>query len=332
MKFTMLLGVIVLSLSACQRPPTTQAAIAASAKPQVIPSITVPDTGSQDREFLPVSQERVSVMSYNLYNLFDDVQDTDEAVIPTAVLQAKLARIAQGILQVNSGRGPDILLVQEVENLNVLHMLNQHLQAAGYGTIELLDADDERGIDVGVISRLPLAGETVLHRMPFEHINKTRGILEVPLRALNGKVVRAFAFHFPSQANPVDQRLEAIHYLKELMLQVPVSEYAVAAGDSNVNASEENRERFFSDVLKDFQVSHLVGCNSCKGTYSYRGVWSFFDVIISREANLVGESVVLPKSAPTQINSDGTPRRFNNSTYEGISDHLPIYAEILVTH
>lgn len=321
MRIAMLLGVLVLAFSACQQPLTTQSAsVAANSQ-----------TGQQnDRVYLPVKDEKISIMSYNLYNLFDDVQDSDEAIIPSHILQPKLARIAEGILQVNEGRGPDILLVQEVENLNVLHMLNEHLTAAGYQTIELLDADDERGIDVGVISRLPLAGETQLHRMPFEHINKTRGILEVPLRARSGRVVRAFAFHFPSQANPTEQRREATHYLRDLMNQVPQGEYAVAGGDSNINAAEDNRENFFAGVLKDFKVSHLVGCETCKGTYSYRGVWSYFDVIISREDNMIGETVYLPSDAPTQVNSDGTPRRFNNTTFDGISDHLPIYAEILL--
>jgi endonuclease/exonuclease/phosphatase family metal-dependent hydrolase len=276
---------------------------------------------------------KVSVMAYNLENLFDDVRDSNETVIPSDILQKKLARLAQSILQLD-GRGPDILMVEEVENLHVLQMLNSgYLQAAGYQTVELLESDDERGIDVGVLSRFPLvAGEaTQLHRMPFSDVNTTRGILEVPLQLPDGKILQAFAYHFPSQANPVGQRRQAAETLRDLIKGVEANRYAVAGGDSNITTTEEQQQQFFHEVFADFQVSHLIGCVDCKGTYSYRKYWDFLDAILSREAGLIGASVKIPQRAPTQVNSDQTPRRFNAKSGEGMSDHFPIYAEVFLT-
>jgi hypothetical protein len=51
---------------------------------------------------------------------------------------------------------------------------------------------DIRGIDVAVVTRLPLSGEVVLHEIPFQQISSeemkdTRGILEVPLMLPGGE-------------------------------------------------------------------------------------------------------------------------------------------------
>lgn len=274
---------------------------------------------------------RISVMGYNVENLFDHVKDGDEqTVIKCDVLQKKLAQIAKGILQVNNGHGPDILMVEEVENLNVLRMLNEHLQAAGYQTIELIESNDERGIDVGIFSRFPTAGESQLHQMPFGDVNPTRGIMEVPLALPNGRTVHAFAYHFPSQANPTAQRREASEYLKDLMLRVPQGDLALAAGDSNITTKEERENNLFGGVFKDLQVSHLIGCEGCQGTYNYRGTWDFLDAVITREPTLQAASVRIPQDAPTQKQSNGYPRRFDANANAGISDHFPIYAELLI--
>ncbi len=274
---------------------------------------------------------KISVMAYNLENLFDDVKDgfPNETVLQTDVLHKKLSQLAKGILQIN-GVGPDILIVEEVENLNVLQELNRYLQDARYQTVELIEANDERGIDVGVFSRFPTAGKTVLHKMPFEDLNPTRGILEVTLDIGNSKAMHVFAVHFPSQANPVEQRRDAVGLLKNLMKSVSADAYAVAGGDFNITKVEEEKNRFFNDAFRDFKVSHLIGCGQCVGTYHFKGDWSFLDAVISRES-MSAQSVRTPNQAESQLNADGSPKLFDKRTGLGISDHLPVYAEVVVS-
>lgn len=281
--------------------------------------------------------QKISVMSYNVENLFDDVKEAEEAVIETPALEKKLQRLASAILQVNEGKGPDILLVQEVENLHVLELLNKnHLQKAGYKTVELIDGIDERGIDVGVFSRFALNGEATLHQMPFADSNPTRGILEVPLKLESGLSVNVFTFHFPSQRNDPWQRRYAAHFLKDLMNSVPAQAYAVAGGDANINAKDIEKYDFFKKIWNEFQVSHIHGkCADCKGTYLYRGSWDYLDMIISREPVIVANSLSVPRLAPTQVVTEegplkGAPRRFNKETGEGIADHFPVYVELLL--
>jgi len=50
------------------------------------------------------------------------------------ILETKLTRLAESIGQINNGQGPDIQILEEVENLHVLNMLADHLPAAAYTT------------------------------------------------------------------------------------------------------------------------------------------------------------------------------------------------------
>lgn len=273
----------------------------------------------------------ISVMAYNVENLFDEVNDglRNETIITAEVLTKKIDQISKGILQVQ-GKGPDILILEEVENLRVLNKLNEKLKPADYQTVALLDSNDERGIDVGIMSRFPLAGKVTLHPMPFADVNPTRGILEVPLKLSNNKIIHVFAVHFPSQANPTGQRKQAAEYLRMLMNQVSRDEYAIAGGDFNIIKDEEEKNHYFAEIFKDFQVSHFIGCKQCPGTHYYKKDWSFLDALISRDGNLAADSIQTPNRASTQIHKNGSPRTFEAKTGLGISDHLPIYGELQI--
>ncbi len=277
------------------------------------------------------SKNNISVMAYNLENLFDEVNDglRNETIIAPQILSSKLNQISRGILQIQD-KGPDILIVTEVENLRVLNKLNEKLKKAQYQTVELLDGDDERGIDVGIMSRFPLAGKAILHRMPFSAQNPTRGILEVPLQVSDKKVIHVFAVHFPSQANPTEQRQQAAELLRNLMNQVSKNEYAIAGGDFNIIKEEEAKNHYFTEIFKDFQVSHFVGCKQCPGTHYYKKSWSFLDALVARDSILVADSIRTPNKASSQINADGSPRPFEAKSGRGISDHLPVYGEIIL--
>jgi len=149
----------------------------------------------------------VSVMSFNMENLFDTVHTEgheDYTFLPAAVkqadpkmrqgcldssdsayrrdeclstnwteeaLQKKLTNISKVVLGVD-GNGPDNLLIMEIESDRVLTQLNkEHLQAAHYTTQVIIDGPDKRGINVAFLSRLPLVGTPVLHPIPWKPKN-----------------------------------------------------------------------------------------------------------------------------------------------------------------
>ncbi|PIS10807.1 MAG: hypothetical protein COT73_07440 [Bdellovibrio sp. CG10_big_fil_rev_8_21_14_0_10_47_8] len=327
---------------------------------------------------------KISVMAYNVENLFDTEHDAgkdDYTNLPRAykkahakemqaacqsmstdyfrkecmeldwseeVLDTKLSRLADSILQVN-GRGPDILIMEEVENINVVRILNRgYLKAAGYQTEILIEAEDRRGIDVAVLSRLPLASPAEIHLIDFTPNPKdpnwkkplTRGILEAPLKLPNGETLYVFGFHFPSQANPVQERMDAVDTLNRLMSEKPAGALMVAGGDSNITAVEDQNTGLKRQVLSaQWDVSNIVGCQKCSGTHFYRNEWDFLDLLLfSPSLKPQGQgayaydpsSIQVMKQGQYQLQKNGTPARFNANSSIGISDHLPIYAEILL--
>lgn len=150
----------------------------------------------------------ISVMSFNMENLFDTVHTEgheDYTYLPLAVKQAdakmrqgcmdsndskrrqqeclttdwtdealnkKLTNISKVVLDVD-GNGPDNLMIMEIESDRVLTQLNkEHLQKAGYTTQVIIDGPDKRGINVAFLSRFPLVGKPVLHPIPWKPKNE----------------------------------------------------------------------------------------------------------------------------------------------------------------
>ncbi|MFN7728265.1 MAG: endonuclease/exonuclease/phosphatase family protein [Bdellovibrio sp.] len=331
----------------------------------------------------PAPEGRISIMAYNVENLFDELHDVnreDFTYLPVstkmsspeakahcmkqtgyrrveceelnwdeAAVRKKIRHTSNSILQVY-GRGPDVLILVEVENLRVLKRLNDEgLKDAGYSTVVLIEGDDMRGIDIGLLSRLPLAGEAKLHRVEFSPSKNpsrrpwgTRGVLQVPLKLPNGKTLYAFGLHFPSQANPVEERQDAMNTLTKAIKALPEGSAWVVGGDWNITETENEETGIFDQHIGAMGlVSHKVGCKSCKGTHNYRGVWDFLDILVFSPHlakaetgfgyRLIPESIITPKSSDLQMQRSGRPARFSLTDEIGVSDHLPIYGELQET-
>lgn len=328
---------------------------------------------------------KISVMAYNVENLFDTEHDEDRddwTNLPLAfkqanpdvmkkecakmttpfyqqecltmdwsetVLATKMTRVADTILQVNNGRGPDVLILEEVENIRVIQQLNdQYLKAAGYKTVVLVEGEDERGIDVGILSRLSLAEPARINLIEFtpdaNNANwkrpTTRGIMEAPLRLPNGQTLYVLGFHFPSQSNPLQHRIDAVNTLNKIMQSKGPGALVVAGGDSNITAVEDQKAGLVSKNLAAlWTVSHLIGCKDCSGTHFYKGGWDYLDLLLFSEAltaakisplTLIPESIRTPTAGKYQMKKDGTPARFDENMPTGVSDHLPLYGELLL--
>lgn len=325
--------------------------------------------------------DEISVMTYNVENMFDTVHNEgidDYTYLPHSkkntpevqascnkvsnpfyrgecfnkdwnddVLNFKLSQIAKVISYVDGGKGPDNLLLAEVENENVLHQLvKNHLGSLGYQTISILKGPDTRGINTAFISKFPQVGKSILHIVPYKdsdpeqlkYAQKSRGILETVVK-INGKNVSFLAAHFPSQSNPTAWRKQAMEHMKDLMLEIQKKGNAViAGGDLNTTEEEEADFGYFSKILaQGGSVSHLVGCKQCKGTHSYKGGWSFLDVIAfspnlpqAAGLTLIPESIEVVRT-PVNSKRNGTPLRFDEEKREGASDHFPLYSRLKIT-
>lgn len=327
---------------------------------------TTHDPDKKDWEYLPLSEkskpeviqgcESSGSKSYQVRNCLE--KDWNESI-----LSKKMHQLGNIFRQVTSKSatgetliGPDIATLMEVENISVLKKFIQtELASSKYQTIVLIEGEDQRGIDVAIVSRFPLANAANLKLIDFSdktlnsakfdkqssNPNKrpmTRGLLHVPLKLPNGTIGHVIALHFPSQMNPVQERMDAIQTLNQLKSTIKPNELIIAAGDTNITSEEEQEYKIFSNLQNNsiWNISHFVGCKTCEGTHNYKGSWSFLDVIFigksldpDSKTNVTSykylpESIQTITTAPDQVTKGGRPKRFDDEKGTGYSDHLPI--------
>lgn len=116
------------------------------------------------------------------------------------------------------------------------------------------------------------------------------------------------------------------------------NEMMILGGDLNISEDEEEVAQFFKkDFSKVGYVSHLVGCHHCDGSHEYRNNWSFLDALVFSKSlgaegtapyKLDTASIDVVKFKKNQIYKGRSPKRFDEKTGEGVSDHFPIYGRI----
>ena len=106
---------------------------------------------SEFRDEMRADRSTIRVGTYNMKDLFDEVDDptkNDGPPTPPEQFEA-LAEVIKTI-------DCDILAVQEVENLSLLEEFNREYLGGLYSRVILIEGNDPRGIDVGVLSKIPL--------------------------------------------------------------------------------------------------------------------------------------------------------------------------------
>ncbi|MEM7363655.1 MAG: endonuclease/exonuclease/phosphatase family protein [Pseudomonadota bacterium] len=257
---------------------------------------------------LPVQGEPLTIMTFNVENLFDTTHDrgkNDETYLPKShkqskrhidkcneidvkrwrdqclywdwsegVVEQKLTVIGDAIKQVGDGKGPDIIAFQEVENERILERLRtEQLKGLGYQPSVLLEGNDIRGIDVAFLSKFPVS-EPKLHEIKFPasqraRVGDTRPILEATFLLPDGTQLTGFAVHFPAPFHPTEMRESAYTTLNRLLERLPDERAVFAAGDFNTTR-EEDRDKDMLDrwVRVDWEVAHDL-CDGCRGTSYY---------------------------------------------------------------
>lgn len=339
---------------------------------------------------LAASDRVVTIMAYNAENLFDTSDNPnnvgDNTYLPKSakntpahrqlceasfadsvfykrqcleldwsdsVLGKKLKNLALVIDGFSGGVGPDILVLEEVENLAVLTSLADLLQnAAAYITKINTEESPGRGINMALLSKLPVAGQIKSHEVDFGpdkgDCGDTRDILEVPLRLPDGSTIVVLGLHFPSGANPVKCRQLASERLNQIVSNRPKETMIVALGDTNINCSAED-QAVIADVLRDQWIVPDEVNKGCRppgsNFYPQKGQWSFLDLIMASRSLTSSSQQGAPWfadfgsfrtviSAPeVQVESDATgrvkPMRFEPEKLTGTSDHWPVAIDLI---
>lgn len=236
----------------------------------------------------------------------------------------------------NTGKGPDIVILEEIENKNVLNKLvTKGLDKLGYQHQVLIEGDDSRGIDIALISKYPV---TSAKRHPLvvngQTLN-TRGILEVAI-SVEGQEIVVFGNHWPSQSNPTIERVASAKLLSSLASQRKSADLIIAMGDFNTLNNENPAPfSFLPDFIDAEKEARKVQSNLNPGTHFFKGNWTSLDHIFIHKS-----SALKPQFDKFQImnrpfmmkrdqrTGQMIPNRFDAETGEGFSDHLPLGIEI----
>jgi endonuclease/exonuclease/phosphatase family metal-dependent hydrolase len=214
-------------------------------------------------------------MSYNVENLFDDVDngtefrdfDPGRGTWDAEAFALRVDTIAEVVRKAVPG-GPDILLLQEVENENALRALVEE-GLAGMGYTQAVMVPKKRlAANVAVVSRLPVARVHAWQVGAFER-SPVRDVLEVEIetggrpgassaKGVSSAILHLFANHWKSKTGGAREteisRLESAwvvaRRVREILAADPAAD-VVIAGDFNENVDEYARagRRYMTALL-----------------------------------------------------------------------------------
>ncbi len=316
-------------------------------------------------------QDTILVGFWNMENFYDTLDDkkiNDEEFLPDAKkhwtsdrFETKCKNHAKVILEMNSGKGLDVMGMAEIENRGVVEALINKMPDCNYG-IAHMDSPDERGIDCALIFKsavfdlVSVVGDTVF--LPTKY--PTRLILHVVLKdKKNDEVLHVFVNHWPSRRGGQDEsvinRITAASVLRkdvDALLAKDKNANIVIMGDFNDEPTNVSIDSVLAaghymptapDAKTTLQNLAWERKSKGEGTLKYRNEWDLLDQIIVSNP-LVGKNKISYLNGSFTIYKQDymieTEERYAGSplpTYGGnkylggYSDHFPVFAKFLVS-
>jgi endonuclease/exonuclease/phosphatase family metal-dependent hydrolase len=311
----------------------------------------------------------ITIMSYNVQNLFDDVSngteywdyDPGNGKWTADHFYAKMLALAE-VIESAAPRVPDILALQEVENVNTLETLQEEvLKNAGYRYSALVETPGA-AVNTAVLSTFPI-DEIRSHMIHVEGVDGLRNILETVIN-IDGTALYLFNNHWKSKVGGAEEteylRIEYAGLLAERIAAIiagaPAAEIVVC-GDLNENHDEYYRiEKAYLTALLpaqevrdgaalDAHISLTEGPDApalyspwydaeAQGSYVYRNSWETIDHFLLGPALFDDAGLAYGGFAvaaePFMLDEAGHPLKWYSETRSGYSDHLPLL--LTLTH
>lgn len=303
------------------------------------------------------SDNSISLVWYNVENLFDTIDDpttNDDEYLPSAPKQwnswkywSKLNRIAKVLRNSTGWKAPDIIILGEIENNEVLYHLSTRAPLSGttYRIIHY-DSPDRRGIDVGILYNPDVIhmyqSDTIGIHFPQHPEIKTRSILHAVGFTSNQDTIHVYGVHWPSRWGGQEEsewkRLYAAETLQRdidsTMKNCPNARIIIA-GDFNDGPNDRSVSHLCEpDSASTPLINAMRSMDTRRGTHRYGGIWEYLDQwIYSPELSdgplFVDTTYVYWNSFMMDSPEDEfttRPRRSwrGNMFTSGYSDHLPI--------
>ena len=258
----------------------------------------------------------LTVASLNVLNLFDDQDDPYHGDEKTGTkLRKDLDLLASSIREIDA----DILVLQEVENRGYLELFNRALLSdLGYQHVVLTEGNDRRGIDVAILSRLPVGPVISYRHLRFpdgngNEMSFSRDLLHAHILPEKGRSIHVLAVHFKSQYGGKRSdalrtgEARAVRGVLDDILKSDPQAHILLCGDFNdtidsvplqtiLGNGKKEMNSFFSDVPEKDRV-----------TYNKEPYRSMIDFIFASPAMAKlyekGSYEILP-GGPSQTGSD----------------------------
>ena len=166
----------------------------------------------------------------------------------------------------------DILAVQEVENIDILrHFNNEHLKNMDYKYVILVEGNDPRFIDVGLLSRYPVGGITSWQEKRYAGESRkilSRDLLQVDIlnQSQTKKLFTLFNTHLKSnyvdnnaedpvaeeQKNGEKRRKQSAVIAEIIKDQTRPNSSFILLGDMNDSVDAEPLKKFTNDAELNF--------------------------------------------------------------------------------
>ena len=306
------------------------------------------------------------VANWNMENLYDTQNDSltnDEEFLPESNknwtddrLEQKLTNLVKVINYMNKGCGPDVLAMEEIENIMVMKRLIYKMRDRDYVIVHR-NSPDRRGIDVGLIydrSVFTIDSVEAIHVELPTH-SPTRDILHtILIHKKTGKKVHFYVNHWPSRLGGEEKsninRVETALVLKRSLDSLKLAQKennVIILGDFNDEPANES----ITETLgaKDFSCGSSDGSSLLnlsykkfaegEGSYLYNGKFEMIDQIIISPNFVFGNNsgyecgsfeIIKPQFI---IYESGRRKGGAIPTYEGskyiggFSDHFPVGAK-----
>jgi endonuclease/exonuclease/phosphatase family metal-dependent hydrolase len=265
------------------------------------------------------------VMTWNTHNFFDDQKNSgtsQEIVYSKSDYEDHVAVIAKVIKSLD----PDVIMLQEVENLGVLADLDKELGGA-YFARQLFEGNDPRGIDIGILSKIKI-DESKSHAADRFNLLGTqtqysyaRDCLEAHL-TVNGRHLALLGVHFRSKGGEVasddpDKRLAEAQHTRaiadEILAKDPTAG-VVVLGDFNDSTGSQAQKAVLADKPPFVDVATTAP-----------DPWSF---VYQGEQALLDHMIASPVLAGVFV--DGSVIIQHSSDQKKASDHAPVQATFSV--
>lgn len=291
----------------------------------------------------------ITIMSWNLQNLFDGVDDGDEyddfSVAKGNWSETLYKKRLKSISKIISLNNPDIVGVQEIEGKSVLLDLQKgFLEDYKY----IVASGDYGAIETGFLSKYPIikVGKIV----PSIGVYGVRTLLEIHVD-INGNEIVLINNHWKSKRGDFSEnlRIDSSNALGKRLSELKNSE-VIVLGDLNENYDEYKRvgksydtALMYKEVGKGLTITDSSRIDDSElytpwpdaealGSYFYNGEWESIDHFLLNKRLMDKEDYYFDNFYVDErallFDSKGYIKKWNTDFSTGYSDHLPIILKL----